>query len=130
MACTARARSGVGAGVGADLRLPMELLQALTALLARTIGCRRAKGLHTVERRHYASQGAQLEPALGSARFARLLVELLLTSQALAVLLARVGASAAPALLGSQYTQSCAVGFSCVLFALKARVISTLDTDI
>ncbi|KAK9819160.1 hypothetical protein WJX81_004112 [Elliptochloris bilobata] len=64
-------------------------------------------------------KGAQLEPALGSMRFLRLVGELLLTTQALAVLLARAGAAAAPALLGPQYYDACAVGFSGVLFALK-----------
>lgn len=53
----------------------------------------------------------------------RLIAELLLTTQALAVLLARAGAAALPDLLGPQYRSSCAVGFSGVLFALKARTV-------
>ena len=72
------------------------------------------------------AQGAQLEPALGSARFLRLVAELLLATQALAVLLARAGAAAFPDLLGPQYHSACAVGFSGVLFALKARTTSAL----
>ena len=78
-------------------------------------------GLGSGFRKGCRAQGAQLEPALGSARFLRLVAELLLTTQALAVLLARAGAAALPDLLGPQYRSSCAVGFSGVLFALKAR---------
>ncbi len=66
-----------------------------------------------------ARQGAQLERALGPVRFARLLAELLLATQALAAALAWAGAAAAPGALGAAYAHSCHIGFSGVLFALK-----------
>jgi len=74
-------------------------------------------------------QGVVLEPALGSARFAVLVAELLLVSQLLLVLLARALAAVAPALAGSYYS-ACAVGFSGVLFALKVRILSERCLDI
>jgi hypothetical protein len=62
-----------------------------------------------------------LEPAIGSARFAALVAELLLLSQALLTLAAAGLAAAAPALFGGGYRSTCAIGFSGVLFALKVR---------
>lgn len=64
-------------------------------------------------------QGVVLEPAIGSARFARLVVELLLVSQVLYTLIAAGLAEAYPALFLGGYYSTCAVGFSGVLFALK-----------
>ncbi len=52
-------------------------------------------------------------------RFARLLAELLLATQALAAVLAWAGAAAAPSALGRAYAAACHIGFSGVLFALK-----------
>jgi hypothetical protein len=68
-------------------------------------------------------QGVVLEPAIGSARFAALVAELLLISQALLTLAAAGLSAAAPALFASGYRSTCAIGFSGVLFALKASVV-------
>ncbi len=61
---------------------------------------------------------------LGSGRYALLLGELLILSQALLALLARGVAAAAPAFAASCYS-ACAVGFSGVLFALKVGPLRT-----
>lgn len=65
-----------------------------------------------------SSQGAQLEPALGSPAFCALIVELILTTGAfyiaLAIMLSTLFPTLAPGIMGS-----CAVGFSGVLFGLK-----------
>ena len=68
-------------------------------------------------------QGVVLEPAMGSARFAVLVAELLLVSQTLLTLAAAGLAAAAPAVFGGGYRSTCAVGFSGVLFALKVAVV-------
>jgi rhomboid domain-containing protein 1 len=58
-------------------------------------------------------KGSQLEPALRTLPFAALLTELALVSQALYVALAATGLAVGPRM------NSCAVGFSGVLFGLK-----------
>jgi len=63
-------------------------------------------------------KGVVLEPALGSVKYAALLLELLVGCQVLLVACARALAAAMPGMGGSYYS-SCAVGFSGVLFALK-----------
>lgn len=64
-------------------------------------------------------KGAQLEPRLGPLPFLRLVAELALVSQLLYVGLA-VGLRARYRALGWALTRSCAVGFSAVLFGMKA----------
>ena len=71
-------------------------------------------------------QGVVLEPAIGSARFAALVAELLLVSQMLLTLAAAALAAAVPALFASSYRSTCAVGFSGVLFALKVTAGRTM----
>lgn len=67
---------------------------------------------------HDASQGAQLEPVLGTRAFLLLVAELALTSSLAYVGLAAGAALLSPA-LGLGLMRSCAVGFSGVLFGLK-----------
>eukprot|EP00892_Ulva_mutabilis_P001059 jgi/Ulvmu1/10954/UM007_0133.1 len=72
-------------------------------------------------------KGLQLEPALGPVRFAALLCELLLSCQAIYVgLFWAVRAALGPTspLAAQGYSYTCAVGFSGVLFALKAVLMS------
>lgn len=72
-----------------------------------------------------------LEPAIGSARFAALVAELLLISQALLTLAAAGLSAVAPALFAGSYRSTCAVGFSGVLFALKvAAVVARCGTGL
>lgn len=63
-------------------------------------------------------KGAQLEPLLGSTKFALVLLELLVSSHLIMVMLAKACVTFAPAFAG-QYYNTCAVGFSAVLFAMK-----------
>ena len=84
-------------------------------------GCTRTPADEVAQSR----QGATLEPALGSGRYALLLGELLILSQTLLVLLARSVAAAAPVFAASYYSV-CAVGFSGVLFALKVGLLSSV----
>ena len=61
-------------------------------------------------------KGSRLERAMGGARFAKLVAWCVVASHALVVALAWLARDAFPAQM-----HSCAVGFSAVLFALKAR---------
>ena len=64
-------------------------------------------------------QGCQLEPDLGSLSFLALVGELLALSHVATVGLAAAAARVLPDLAGDQYHNSCAIGFSAVLFAMK-----------
>ena len=64
-------------------------------------------------------QGCQLEPDLGSLSFLALVGELLALSHVVTVGLAAAAARVLPDLAGDQYHNSCAIGFSAVLFAMK-----------
>lgn len=68
-------------------------------------------------------KGLTLEPALGPARFAALVAELAASSQALYLAAAwALAGGRAPLGLGAGLWGSCAVGFSGVLFGLKAVI--------
>jgi hypothetical protein len=63
-------------------------------------------------------QGAQLETAMGPARFARCVTLLLLGSHVMVVALSLAAAAAVPQFFGGA-VNSCSIGFSAVLFAMK-----------